>query len=67
MKRGHRIGYQPKLLLSLAEARGALDGEGMAAALREVTELAADGATPRQVEAAIRAVARSRAARGVPT
>lgn len=50
------------LASALAEARGAADAEGRAAALQDVSELVADGATPRQVEAAIRAVARRRAA-----
>jgi len=46
------------LAAELAEARGAAGEEGLAAALREVSELMSDGATPRQVEAAIRAVSR---------
>jgi hypothetical protein len=49
------------LAVALAEARGATDAEGRAAALHDISELVADGATPRQVEAAIRAVARRRA------
>jgi hypothetical protein len=53
------------LAAALADARGAADGEAIAAAARDVSELVADGATPRQVEAAIRAVARRRAERGV--
>jgi hypothetical protein len=49
---------------ALAGARGVAAADGVPAAMREVAELIADGATPRQVEAAIRAVARRRAARG---
>lgn len=52
------------LAVALAEARGAADSEGISAALRDVADLVADGATPRQVEAAIRAVSRRRASRG---
>jgi hypothetical protein len=52
------------LAVALAEARGAPEGEGIPAALREIAELVADGATPRQVEAAVRAVSRRRASRG---
>jgi hypothetical protein len=52
------------LAVALAAARGAPEGEGIPAALREIAELVADGATPRQVEAAIRAVTRRRASRG---
>jgi hypothetical protein len=50
------------LAAALAEARGTADDEGRAAAMRDISELVADGATPRQVEAALRAVARRRAA-----
>jgi hypothetical protein len=53
------------LAAALAEARGSAGDEAIAAALREVSELVADGGTPRQVEAAIRAVARRRAQGGV--
>jgi hypothetical protein len=52
------------LAVALAAARGAPEGEGIPAALREIAELVADGATPRQVEAAIRAVSRRRTSRG---
>ncbi|HET7754687.1 MAG TPA: hypothetical protein VFK85_12330 [Anaeromyxobacteraceae bacterium] len=52
------------LAAALADARGSVDAGAIAAALREISDLVADGATPRQVEAAIRAVARRRAGRG---
>jgi hypothetical protein len=53
------------LAAALAQARGSVGDEGIAAAFRDVSELVADGGTPRQVEAAIRAVARRRAQGGL--
>jgi hypothetical protein len=50
-----------RLGAALADARGDAGADALAAASDEVRELLADGATPRQVEAAIRAIARRQA------
>ena len=49
---------------ALAAARGDAGEDALAAATDEIQELLAEGATPRQVEAAIRAIARRRAPEG---
>ncbi|MFT3916941.1 MAG: hypothetical protein QM704_23505 [Anaeromyxobacteraceae bacterium] len=51
------------LARALAEARGATDPDGLAAAAREVRELVAEGQSPARIHAAIEAVRRRRAAR----
>jgi len=51
------------LARALAEARGATDPAGLAAAAREVRELVAEGQSPARIHAAIEAVRRRRLAR----
>jgi hypothetical protein len=49
---------QGPLVRALAEARGELDPAGLERAAREVSELLAEGQTPRRIAAGIEAVRR---------
>jgi hypothetical protein len=63
---GRERGPDPvaRLAAALVRARGQVGPDAAAAAADELRELLADGATPRQVEAAVAAVARRRARPG---